>query len=149
MGGVEVEVSAWDETRDEDNRDSGDLNVKSKVSPDGYEVILDLARGDRPAYSTSLTFGDGCVLYHELRVSLLLAKRRQKMTINLAKKAIADLLRTALRPEAIGFQIDPETGDIFIVYLFEQHAPFAVMVSEAQFQSAIAELHNLRKKKAN
>lgn len=124
------------------------LNVRSSVSPDGREVSLRIDKEQQSPVSMSLSFGEACLIYHEMRTSLQLARGRNKMTLDLAQGAIDELLRTALRPAAIGFEVDA-SGDTFIVYIFEDHAPFAVKLSSAQLFEAEAQLRSLTRRRAN
>lgn len=148
MGGVVFPIMVG-EPGDEDDRRGEDLHIRSKVSRDGRDIDFKVARGNEPFRALPMSFGEACLLYHELRVSLYVAKGRHRMTRELAKEAIADLLRTALQPSAIGFDIDAKTGDTIIVYMFEEHAPFAVRLPQAQLQKAICDLANLTQRRAN
>lgn len=126
-----------------------EITARSAISHDGREVLLEITRNGRQFCVLPLNIGSGGILYHELRVGLQTAERRQRMTKRLAKEAIADILSAALRPEAIGFDIDPESGDVFAVFLFSEHAPFAVQISAEMLQKAIADVQKLVKRRAN
>jgi len=147
-GGGAASIEVRDTSGDDDDHGRERLNIRSSVSPDGRRIGFDMDRGKQHS-SMPMSFAEASLAYHELRVGLGIAKGRQLMTHDLAREAVADLIQTALRPKAICFQIDSVTGDTFVVYLFDEHAPFAVRLSPAQIQVAQGELASLRQRKSN
>jgi len=78
-----------------------------------------------------------------------MAERRQKMTKFMTKDAIANISRSAIRPNRIGIEFDAATGDYLFVYLFDDHAPFAVRVSSEMTHKALADIGEVIHRSSN
>jgi hypothetical protein len=148
MGGAMRSIMVGEPWGEDDNRGE-DLHFRSSVSRDGLGIDLNFNRGRERVTSLPMSFDEASLLFHELRAALSVAMGRHRMTHELAKETIASLLRTAIRPSRVSFEFDAKTGDTFVVYIFEEHAPFVVRMSQDQIQKAEKDLRQITRRHAN